>query len=694
MSGVINIKQAAEFLGVSENTLRNWDVSGKLKAGRHHKNNYRTYTLEQLRELQLGTRAGDIKQEVNERALVRKFSNILRDSGWSGDIIQRFEEAVKILAVSHFINSNGNSNVEIKTIQENNDLLGKINNGFHSRFNMLGINQKILDDITENADIYSLTKTELGLVFEELIKNTFDKGEHQQFFTPPEIVEFLTTIVCKLLPSEKPISICDPASGTGGFLVEFHKTAIQNKVKIDTLYGFEIDERLAWACKHNLIMHGADVEKLDIRFMPSSGSLGENFLQSFDQLDSILTNPPFGSDVKNPEILKKFVLGKNKSSRRRGILFIERCINLVKSGGVIGIVVEESILNSSQNTDVRNLIFSECYVRAVIKLPDTSFKPYASVSTSILVLQKKGDGVANSPTFFAKSNNIGRRGNGEPDIVYDSQINMMNKNTDLPLIEDMYDQFLHGQEITNSEDPFCYTYSILEDASGERMDFAFHNPTKYRAKRLINSAKYESIRLRELINVRNQPTILSKEYGNSVNFVGLGDIESATGQFKSRLISPLSMKSTVRRFEPGDLLLSKMRPSLRKIVFIPKDSEGGFCSSECIVMTPNISSDKIVLPELLSLILRSDLFYGQVIHKVTGIGRPRISKKNVLDAFIPIPPMGVQKEILVGVKLMESQMEELNESITRIQEEVDLLHRDRLNYFALQVSTDRDGQMD
>ncbi len=694
MAGVITIKQAAEFLGVSENTLRNWDLSGKLKAGRHPKNNYRTYTLDQLKQLQLDTETSEIKQEVNERALVRKFSNILRDSGWSGDIIQRFEEAVKLLAVRNFVNLGEDDNVTVKTIQGNNDILRKIDNQFSSRFSELGINQKVLDSINEDAAVYSLTKTELGLVFEELIKNTFDKGEHQQFFTPSEVVEFVSEIVCKLLPRKKPASICDPAAGTGGFLVEFQKKARQNELKIDTLYGFEIDERLAWACKHNLIMHGAGLNEIEVRFIPSSGSLGEEISQSFDFFDSILTNPPFGSDIKDPEILKNFVLGKNKSSRRRGILFIERCINLVKPGGVIGIVVEESILNSSKNADVRKLISSECYIRAVIKLPDTSFQPYASVSTSIILLQKKGEGFAHSPTFFAKSENIGRRGNGDPDIVYDSEINMMNKNTDLPLIEDMYDQFLNGQKITNSADPFCYVYNIPEDNEGERIDFAFHNPAKYQAQNLIDSAKYESVQLRELVNVRNQPTILSKDHGNTVNFIGLGDIESGTGQFKSRLISPLSMKSTVRRFEPGDLLLSKMRPSLRKITLIPNNSDGGYCSSECIVMTPKSSSDNAVLPELLSLVLRSDLFYGQIIHKVTGIGRPRISKKNVLDANIPIPPMETQKKIMAGIEAMKSQIDELNQSMVRIQEEVDSLNRDSLNYFAHRVTADRDGQMD
>jgi type I restriction-modification system DNA methylase subunit len=125
----------------------------------------------------------------------------------------------------------------------------------------------------------------------------------------------------------------------------------------------------------------------------NNGSLGFsdnlNHLVRPDSLDLVLTNPPFGSDFSDKEHLPKYQLGEGKSSRRRGILFIERCIGWLKPGGRLGVVIEDSVLNGASNKDVRRLVFQHCIVEAVISLPDVTFMPYASAKTSILFLRKK-----------------------------------------------------------------------------------------------------------------------------------------------------------------------------------------------------------------------------------------------------------------------------------------------------------------
>src|SRR5690606_34907868 len=104
----------------------------------------------------------------------------------------------------------------------------------------------------------------------------------------------------------------------------------------------------------------------------------------------ILTNPPFGSDLTDRRALAGFRTGRGRNSRRRGVLFVERCIDLLAPDGRLVIVVDDSVLNSSSNRDLRQIIRQETVVEAVISLPDVTFMPYSTAKCSILVLRKRG----------------------------------------------------------------------------------------------------------------------------------------------------------------------------------------------------------------------------------------------------------------------------------------------------------------
>ena len=84
-----------------------------------------------------------------------------------------------------------------------------------------------------------------------------------------------------------------------------------------------------------------------------------------------------------------------------------------------------------------------------------------------------------------------------------------------------------------------------------------------------------------------------------------------------------------------------MRPELRKVVNIEFDNPG-YVSSECTVFKVN---EKIISPKLFSIILRSNLVFNQIDHKISGIGRPRISIKDLRDVVIPIPPLEIQNQL-------------------------------------------------
>ena len=426
----------------------------------------------------------------------------------------------------------------------------------------------------------------------------------------------------------------------------------------------------------NLIMHGDGHG--NIHHLDDNGSLGFsdslNHLVKPSGLDIILTNPPFGSDFSDKADLSRYQLGEGKSSRRRGILFIERCINWLKPGGHLGIIIEDSVLNGASNEDVRRLIFQYCIVEAVISLPDVTFMPYASAKTSILFLRKKNDNrEAQSPIFMANVEQIGRKQNGDP--LY---IGQRGKDGFLELLSELPEVVNAWQTYTISGDQaithlspkiFVCPPERFTDGIGIRLDVQFHHPSRTTAANTLNRSVYPTPKLAELIVVRNGMVIPSKQDPDEVwRYIGLANIAATTGEYTVSNVLGNQIKSGVRHFHPGDILFSKLRPELRKCVLVRDDEDEGYVSSECLVFRTledafndlflkDIASNgkppkhDQVDREYLAFILRSDIVFGQLVYQITGSGRPRVNQSAILGLRIPLPPLAVQREIVAAHKM-------------------------------------------
>ena len=255
----------------------------------------------------------------------------------------------------------------------------------------------------------SLNQTDLdvkGVAFERFLGNFF-KGETGQFFTPREVVEFMVNMVT---PHHEEL-ILDPACGSGGFLL--HAMDYIRKQASDyydkesrehylhwhdfaekRLFGIEVNDSIARVAKMNMIIHDDG----------HSNVISNDALVDFDTLynqhrgfgkdkfDVILTNPPFGADIKKTELpyLENYELGKGKTSRKTEILFLERCFDFLKwETGKLAIILPDGILTNSSLQDVRDYIERHFQIRAVVSLPQIAFSHYgAGVKTSILFLRK------------------------------------------------------------------------------------------------------------------------------------------------------------------------------------------------------------------------------------------------------------------------------------------------------------------
>lgn len=266
-----------------------------------------------------------------------------------------------------------------------------------------------------------------GRAFETFMSSFF-RGNFGQYFTPRPIVKFVTDV----LPINKDSLVLDTACGSGGFLlyalnkVRNQASEFYPKYKIDStqgtkhyrywhdfaeknLFGIEINEQISRAAKMNMIIH----DDGHTNVITSDGLLHPNEIKkntansgfTYDRFDFIITNPPFGSIVRQTEkaYVKEFNLGKkeadwlalktkpetDRENQSTEVLFIEQNYRFLKEGGYMAIVLPDGILTNSSLQYVRDSIEEMFRIVAVVSLPQTAFTATgAGVKSSVLFLKK------------------------------------------------------------------------------------------------------------------------------------------------------------------------------------------------------------------------------------------------------------------------------------------------------------------
>lgn len=282
--------------------------------------------------------------------------------------------------------------------------------------------------IVEKLQPWSLRKSSAdvkGGVFEEFLGKTF-RDNLGQYFTPTPVINLMVGI---LQPTVKDF-VGDPACGSARMLThvldyvrkqELAKALAEGRevenpdqpslefieFRDNHLFGTEISRNIMQVARVNCLMNGA--EYADIKVMDALqplGSITGGIINGLPHnpgfypggLTMILTNPSFGAKVTNSAILKDFATrdgvtkkdGKIVKSIPQEIAFINRCLEFLKPGGKLAIVLPDGVLANSQMQDVRDWILRYARLKSIISLPQETFAPYgASVKVSILVLQKR-----------------------------------------------------------------------------------------------------------------------------------------------------------------------------------------------------------------------------------------------------------------------------------------------------------------
>ena len=277
---------------------------------------------------------------------------------------------------------------------------------------------------------YALTACERDVVadaFETFIGHAL-KGGSGQFFTPRNVVRMIVDI---LQPDEND-KIIDPACGSGGFLIESLKSVwerIENKysklgwskveivkkqieVATKNFRGIDKDYFLSKVAKAYMNLVGDGTSGIyceDSLENPENWRSDAKTKIEFEAFDILLTNPPFGSKIPvvGIEKLKQYEVGykwkqdktsnqwvkteKIKEQEEPQVLFIERCLSLLKDGGRMAMVLPSGILGNEQEEYLRQYILSKGNIFAIIELPFETFSPNVTINTNVLFIQKGVD---------------------------------------------------------------------------------------------------------------------------------------------------------------------------------------------------------------------------------------------------------------------------------------------------------------
>lgn len=280
--------------------------------------------------------------------------------------------------------------------------------------------------------------------FEFLISRE-KKGAKGQFFTPRYLINFCVEIVN---PKEGE-SILDPCSGSGGFL---YHAAKHGNINGDNLWGFDIDYTAVRISRLLMFVGGISkahlfktnsliIKPADLLFTDTSTTI-EDFLRlekKTDKFDVILTNPPFAGEIKEKAILSDYVVASDRNKIERDVLFIERCINLLKPRGRMAIILPDTVFGSVDNSSLRRWINTQCRIVGVVGIPRNAFMPHTPVKTSVLFLEKRSnDQIVDEPIFFGICEKVGKNSKGQ--IIYKNNNDHSWNNVDHDLNE-IVDQF-------------------------------------------------------------------------------------------------------------------------------------------------------------------------------------------------------------------------------------------------------------
>jgi type I restriction enzyme M protein len=254
----------------------------------------------------------------------------------------------------------------------------------------------LLDKLVQGLDAIPMDDRDTkGDIYEYLLAMIATAGENGQFRTPRHIIELMV----RMMAPKPADTICDPAVGTAGFLMVaseylrsthpeiFRDPKLRDHFETKAFTGFDFDETMLRIGAMNMMLHGIEEPRISYR-----DSLAEDHAEDAGRYSLVLANPPFAGSLDHESCAKD--LQRVVKTKKTELLFLALFLRLLTTGGRAAVIVPDGVLfgSSKAHRTIRQKLVDEHKLDAVISLPSGVFRPYAGVSTAILVFTKTGRG--------------------------------------------------------------------------------------------------------------------------------------------------------------------------------------------------------------------------------------------------------------------------------------------------------------
>jgi type I restriction enzyme M protein len=242
-----------------------------------------------------------------------------------------------------------------------------------------------------------------GDVYEYMLAKIASAGQNGQFRTPRHIIGLMVAMT-----DPKPTDVlCDPAAGTAGYLVSAAEHLRNHYPEVETdpglrehfhnkaFHGYDFDNQMLRIGSMNLQLHGVDNPSIAYK-----DSLAQEHAGDLDAYSLVLANPPFSGSL-DYEATAKDLLQVVKTKKTE-LLFLALFLRLLKPGGRAAVIVPDGVLFGSTNAHkaLRKMLVEEHKLDGIVSLPSGAFKPYAGVSTAILLFTKTNSGGTDHVWFY------------------------------------------------------------------------------------------------------------------------------------------------------------------------------------------------------------------------------------------------------------------------------------------------------
>ena len=264
---------------------------------------------------------------------------------------------------------------------------------------------RVLANVVDQLDTIDMADTDTkGDLYEYMLGKIASAGQNGQFRTPRHIIKLMVEMTA---PNPRDV-ICDPACGTAGFLiaaseylVRHHSEAIyrdeaaRRRYNEGTFHGYDFDSTMLRIGSMNMLLHG--VENPDIRYRDSLAQADDDEAEKYSL---ILANPPFAGSLDYESTARD--LQQIVKTKKTELLFMALFLRLLQTGGRAAVIVPDGVLfgSSKAHKALRRMLVEEQKLDAIISMPSGVFKPYAGVSTAIVLFTRTNSGGTDQVWFY------------------------------------------------------------------------------------------------------------------------------------------------------------------------------------------------------------------------------------------------------------------------------------------------------